>query len=104
VEPQQEWRRLAIGSGPCEFIDVWYGGEVTYLRILRALANSDVQIAAIDTNKVNALISANVGRAEIVRSGYPIQHKVDFFGIGCTKGRWPHETEFLPRQATLASP
>ena len=78
----------AIGSGPCEFIDVWHGGEVTYLRILRALANSDTQIAAaIDTDKVTALISANVGRAEIVRSGYPIQHEVDFFGIGCTKGR-----------------
>jgi hypothetical protein len=89
-----------IGSGPCEFIDVWHGGEVTYLRILRALAASDAEIAAaVDTKKIDALISANAGKAEVIRPGYPIRHEVDFFGIGCTKGRYLSDPGPAPRAA-----
>ncbi|MBL8709258.1 MAG: hypothetical protein JNL25_08700 [Rhodospirillaceae bacterium] len=77
-----------IGSPPCEFIDGFHGGEVTYLRVLDAIAGAGGSILAesIDREAVAALIAGNAGHArirELRPAGTPTE--VDFLKLGCDK-------------------
>lgn len=76
-----------VASEPCEFIDGFHGGEVTYLRILDRIAGgSDVLASAIDRGKVQRLIAANAGHARI-RELRPAdsEPEIDFLELGCPK-------------------
>lgn len=75
-----------IDSGPCEFLDSWHGGEITYLRILKDIAKTEPSLAKfLDLQNINHLIDSNKGQAEIMRSGYPIKNEIDYLKIGCLK-------------------
>ncbi|WP_133614256.1 hypothetical protein [Dongia mobilis] len=76
-----------IGSGPCEFIDGFHGGEVTYLRILDRIASQqDLLIArAIDRAAVQGLIESNTGHARIDELRPGARPEADFLALGCEK-------------------
>ena len=79
----------SLGTTECEFIDGYHGGEVTALRMVRAIANGfgdrpDLQALIKPMADLSALIDANAGHAAI--AGPPLQGKeVDFLKLGCTK-------------------
>jgi hypothetical protein len=76
-----------IGSGPCEFIDGFHGGEVTYLRILDRIASQqDLLLGrAIDRAAVQGLIESNAGRARIDELRPGAVPEADFLALGCRK-------------------
>ncbi len=71
-----------LGSGECEFMDAWHGGEVTYLRILREFIKSGkTQLSnMVDLEKINQLISKNPGKVEIKRGS---EKGTDIYLPGC---------------------
>jgi hypothetical protein len=79
-----------FGSSDCEFIDGAHGGEVTYLRMLRIMANSSAAGLASYVNMPD--ISARIQRFEgrvyafdkpgNVTAG---DRETDFLGLGCMK-------------------
>jgi len=79
----------SIGTDQCEFSDGYHGGEVTALRMLRAIRAHYVdrpEIAALiqPEAELGALIDANAGRAAL--AGPPLASKeVDFLKLGCAK-------------------
>lgn len=79
-----------IGSADCEFVDGFHGGEVTYMRILDAIANfgGSFLARAIDRDMVASLIESNVGHARVaeLRPGN-MPAEVDFLDLGCDKTR-----------------
>lgn len=73
-----------IHSNDCEFIDVWHGGEVTYLRILKLLADENDRLKrSVKYEQIDDLIKKHHGQAAIRRSNFPIRQEVDFLRIGC---------------------
>lgn len=77
-----------LKSSDCEFIDGFHGGEVTYLRILDAIARFDDSVIAqsIDHDMVSGLIAANSDHArilELLPNDAPPE--IDFLDIGCSK-------------------
>lgn len=79
-----------IGSGDCEFADGMHGGEVTYLRMLRAMTLSpDSGLAEfVDLPAVETLIDRFAGHAQAYETspwmGNGAQ-EVDFLQLGCKK-------------------
>jgi len=76
-----------VGSDPCEFVDGIHGGEVTYLRVLNAMASdpsTDLD-ALIDRPLVQKLIAENAGHASIRRDDPDRQPEADFNSLGCRK-------------------
>lgn len=52
----------SLGATDCEFHDYYHGGEVAYLRILRAIADSDPSLARIvDRQRIDHLIERHRG-------------------------------------------
>jgi hypothetical protein len=75
----------SIGTTSCEFVDGTHGGEVTYLRILRAIAAdpSSHLDQALDRTMIERLIAENAGRATLHREGRAPE--ADFNQLGCQK-------------------
>lgn len=75
----------SIGTDGCEFVDGIHGGEVTYLRVLDAIAAdpSSHLTEAVDRPMIQRLIAENVGRATVRRDGRAAE--ADFNGLGCQK-------------------
>jgi hypothetical protein len=75
----------SIGTTSCEFVDGTHGGEVTYLRVLGAIAAdpSSHLDQALDRAMIERLIAENVGRATLRREGRVPE--ADFNGLGCQK-------------------
>lgn len=74
----------SVGTDGCEFVDGIHGGEVTYLRVLDAIAAdpSSHLDDAVDRPMIQRLIAENVGRATVRRDG---RMEADFNGLGCQK-------------------
>jgi hypothetical protein len=80
----------AIGSNDCEFLDGYHGGEVTYLRMLNAIAQSSSGYfaAAIKRDFVTSSIAANAGHARLAElRPADVLPEVDFLQLGCDKSR-----------------
>lgn len=76
-----------IGSDPCEFVDGIHGGEVSYLRVLHAIAadpSADLE-NDVDQQAVEKLIAANAGHASLKRDDRTRQPEADFNSLGCRK-------------------
>jgi hypothetical protein len=75
------------GDDDCEFIDGYHGGEITYVRILKAMAEADPVLAPmIDAAAIDAAIAGFKGHALALldRKAYR-GAETDFLGIGCRK-------------------
>lgn len=76
----------AIGSGDCEFIDGFHGGEITYMRILKDISQYDpVLYKNINYKLINELIEENEGRAFVFDNEITTNNEVDFLELGCKK-------------------
>lgn len=77
----------SVASEPCEFIDGFHGGEVTYLRILDRIAGGSAVLArAIDRAKVQRLIKDNAGHARVAEwRPADTEPEIDFLDLGCAK-------------------
>lgn len=76
-----------LGTPDCEFVDGQHGGEVTYLRILRALAEAKAAgiHEIVDRPLIDRLIAENTGRASL-RSADPARPaEIDILELGCAK-------------------
>ncbi|MBK8158227.1 MAG: hypothetical protein IPK59_05395 [Rhodospirillaceae bacterium] len=75
----------SLGTDPCEFVDGIHGGEVTYLRVIDAMAAdpSSHLDQAVDRPLIRQLIDANKGRATVAREGRAPE--ADFNSLGCRK-------------------
>lgn len=76
-----------LGTDPCEFVDGIHGGEVTYLRVLDAIAadpSADLE-SAVDRQLVARLIAENAGRASLKHDDPGRQPEADFNSLGCRK-------------------
>lgn len=76
-----------LGTTDCEFVDGQHGGEVTNLRILRALAAAQVAglQEVVDLPMVDRLIAENAGRASLRASDPDRPAEIDFLELGCAK-------------------
>jgi hypothetical protein len=74
-----------LGTDPCEFVDGIHGGEVTYLRVIDAIAAdpSSHLDGAVDRDLIKQLIDANKGHATVARQGRAPE--ADFNSLGCKK-------------------
>lgn len=84
----------SLELNPCEFIDGFHGGEVTYLRILKWIAESSAIASStplifpqtVDRHLVQRLIDINGGHARIGELRPPdAAPEIDFLQLGCTK-------------------
>jgi hypothetical protein len=76
-----------LGTDPCEFVDGIHGGEVTYLRVLDAIAadpSADLE-EAVDRQLIAHLIAANTGHASLKHEGQDRPPEADFNSLGCRK-------------------
>ncbi len=76
-----------LGTDGCEFVDGIHGGEVTYLRLLDAIAadpSADLE-GAVDRDLVKRLIAENKGHATIRRDDPNRAPEADFNSLGCSK-------------------
>jgi hypothetical protein len=77
----------SLGTSDCEFVDGQHGGEVTYLRILSAMATAKAadldQI--VDLPLIERLIVENEGRAGLRSADPDRPAEIDFLGLGCAK-------------------
>lgn len=77
----------SVGTDSCEFVDGIHGGEVTYLRVLDAMAADPTSHLgnALDQPMIKRLIDDNAGRATLRRDGPGRTPEADFLGLGCAK-------------------
>lgn len=77
----------SVDSSSCEFVDGLHGGEVTALRMLKAIANQDSALFAqyVDLGVINIMINQFSGRAAIRDTRSAAPEEVDFLNIGCNK-------------------
>ena len=77
----------SIGAEECEFLDYWHGGEVAYLRVLRALATrSDLNFRAyVDLARIDRYIAAHSGQYFVAdnRIGDAFRHEFDTASRHC---------------------
>ncbi|MBQ9536217.1 MAG: hypothetical protein IJU79_00335 [Desulfovibrionaceae bacterium] len=77
-------RKLA--SGDCEFVDGFHGGEVTYMRILRHLADQWASLVQyVDMTALNKAIREWKGHAMSFDTNITSVGEVDFMEWGCPK-------------------
>ncbi len=77
----------SIGTDGCEFVDGIHGGEVTYLRVLDAIAadpSADLE-QAVDRPLVQRLIAENSGHATVRWPNSDRAPEADFNSLGCKK-------------------
>lgn len=77
-----------LGSRDCEFVDGFHGGEVTYLRILRALEQKEPLLAnRLHLPALEQGIEHWHGLAMIPDARVSKAREIDFLDIGCPKQR-----------------
>ncbi|MDE7371527.1 MAG: hypothetical protein K2N07_07290 [Desulfovibrio sp.] len=75
-----------FASGDCEFIDGFHGGEVSYARILRRMADRwPALLAYVDMEKLDAVISGWAGHVLVPDSRLTALPETDFMRLGCPK-------------------
>lgn len=76
----------STGTGDCEFIDGFHGGEIAYARILRALADRwPALLPYVNMEKLDNLIANWAGRATAPDPRVTTRPEQDFLGLGCKK-------------------
>lgn len=75
-----------LGSGDCEFVDGFHGGEVTCARILRQMAlHSPGLLNYVNMKKLDEVIGEWSGNALVPNPQLTAAPEVDFLGMGCRK-------------------
>ncbi|WP_165078797.1 MULTISPECIES: hypothetical protein [unclassified Desulfovibrio] len=75
-----------FASGDCEFIDGFHGGEVSYARILRRMADRwPALLPYVDMEKLDAVISGWAGHVIVPDSRLTPLPETDFMRLGCPK-------------------
>jgi hypothetical protein len=76
-----------VGTDPCEFVDGMHGGEVSYLRVLDAMATdpSSHLDHAVDRALIRQLIAGNAGHASLKHDDPDRAPEADFNSLGCRK-------------------
>ncbi|MDR3358924.1 MAG: hypothetical protein LBN96_08790 [Desulfovibrio sp.] len=75
-----------LGSGDCEFVDGFHGGEVTYMRILRAMADRwPALLAYVGMERIDAVIRDWKGHALVPDERLTALPETDFMGWNCPK-------------------
>ena len=75
-----------IGSFNCEFIDGFHGGDVTYAKILLALATQNKKLTVLlNLNYLSRIISLYHGLAFIPDKQVTLKKEIDFTQLGCKK-------------------
>lgn len=75
------------GGSDCEFVDGLHGGDVTYARMLVAVARDDLRLAGhVDQEFMQDFIAANAGHAGgLTTALFTKGTEPDFLDIGCRK-------------------
>lgn len=81
---------LPQGSGGCEFVDGFHGGEITYARVLKAMADHwPALMAMVKMQALNAVINDWRGHAQAPDDRLTGLPEIDFMRFGCDKkNRW----------------
>ncbi|MBQ7586058.1 MAG: hypothetical protein IJU40_07410 [Desulfovibrionaceae bacterium] len=75
-----------VGSNDCEFVDGFHGGEITYLRILRSLADQwSSLVAYINLNEIQKYIREWQGHALKYNPKLSDLWEIDFMEFNCPK-------------------
>ena len=75
-----------FGSSDCEFVDGFHGGEVTYTRILRDLADRYHALTEyVDVERVNRTLKEWKGHASVYDGRVTALPEVDFMNFSCPK-------------------
>lgn len=92
----------AIGSGDCEFVDGFHGGEVTYARILQRMADHwPPLLAYVHMEKLENIIRDWQGNAFVPDARVTGLPEQDFLGLNCPRAVHPVAMEAT---TTLATP
>ncbi|RRD70860.1 MULTISPECIES: hypothetical protein [unclassified Desulfovibrio] len=76
----------SFASGDCEFFDGFHGGEVTYVRMLRDMADRWPSLLAhVDMEKINAVIRDWRGHALVFDKRLTSLPEIDFMNFNCPK-------------------
>lgn len=76
----------SFASNDCEFIDGFHGGEVTYARILRAMADRwPALLSYVNMERLNAAIRDWQGHALVPDERLTNLPETDFMRFGCSK-------------------
>ena len=75
-----------LGSSDCEFVDGFHGGEVTYLRVLRSLADQwSALLNYVNFDEISKAIAAYKGHALVYDAKLTQLLETDFMDFGCPK-------------------
>ena len=75
-----------LGANDCEFIDGFHGGEVTYARILRRMADRwPALLAYVDMKKLDTVIRDWAGHVLVPDARLTLRPETDFMRLGCLK-------------------
>ncbi|MDE5878961.1 MAG: hypothetical protein K2G99_02885, partial [Desulfovibrio sp.] len=75
-----------FASGDCEFIDGFHGGEVSYARILRRMADRwPALLAYVDMEKLDSVIRDWAGHVLVPDGRLTPLPEQDFMRLGCPK-------------------
>ena len=76
----------AFGSSDCEFVDGFHGGEVTYARILKLLAERHPSLApCVDRERIAEVLAQWEGFALVPDPRVTSLPEIDFMHFGCPK-------------------
>lgn len=76
----------SLGSNDCEFLDGFHGGEVTYARVLRRLADRwSALLPYVDMEKINVSLREWKGHAIVRDTRLTDLWETDFMEFGCVK-------------------
>lgn len=76
----------SLGTNDCEFVDGFHGGDVTYARILRRMADHwPALLAYVNMEKLDAVIRDWPGHAMIPDVRVTSLPEIDFMRINCSK-------------------
>lgn len=88
------------GSGDCEFIDGFHGGEVAYVRIIRQLVDfSPALLDYVNMEKILSAIRDWSGFCLVPNPLLTSRPEIDFMGFGCQKNSLRHNEEQNAGQA-----
>ena len=75
-----------FGSSDCEFVDGFHGGEVTYARMLRDMADRwPALLTYVNMEKINATIRDWRGHALVFDPRLTDKPEIDFNNFNCPK-------------------